>query len=95
VIFAGDFNAQYGIIPVSHIAQRKSGLIKQLMCFNSLVPINKTEICTSQNYTFAPLKTTTEYVLVHESFCDYILLCNVFSTDYIDIVHIGSPVDLL
>ena len=59
---------------------------------NSLVLINKTEICTGQNYTFAPLKTNIDYVLVPDSFCDYILLCNVFSTDYIDIVHIDSPV---
>ena len=81
MIFVGDINAQYETIPVSRIAQAKPGLIKQLMCSNSLVPINKTEIRTGQNYTFAPLKTTNDYVLVPESFSDYILLCNVFSTD--------------
>ena len=87
-----DFNATYYTIPVSCIAQRTSG---QFLRSNLLVLINKTEICTGQNYTFAPLKTTIDYVLVPESFCDYILLCNVFSTDYIDIVHIESPVGLL
>ena len=82
----GDVNVQYETIPVSRIAQAKPGLIKQLMCSNSLVPINKTEIRTGQNDTFAPLKTTNDYVLVPESFSDYILLCNVFSTDYTGIV---------
>ena len=86
-----DFNAPYYTIPVSGIAKRTSG---QFIRSNSLVLINKTEICTGQNYTLAPLKTTIDYVLVPESFCDYILLCNVFSTDYIDIVHIESPVGL-
>ena len=56
----GDINAQYETIPVSRIAQAKQGLIKQLMCSNSLVPINKTEICTGQNYMFAPLKTAID-----------------------------------
>jgi len=90
VIFAGDFNAQDDTIPVSHIAQRISGLIKQLMRSNSLIPINKTEICTSQSYTFAPLKTTIDYVVVSESFCDYILLCKVFSTDYSAILSVSQ-----
>ena len=90
-----DFNSQYYTIPVSRIAQRTSGLNKQIIRSNSLVLINKTEICTGQNYTFAPLKTTIDYIFVPELFYDYILLCNVFSTDYIDIVHIESPVGLL
>jgi hypothetical protein len=51
VIFAGDFNAQYDTILVSCITQRKSGLIKQFMRSNSLVSINKAEICTGSNYT--------------------------------------------
>jgi hypothetical protein len=85
VIFAGDFNAQYDTILVSRIAQRKSGLIKQFMRSNSLVSINKAEICTGSNYTFAPLKITIDYVLVCALFCDCIWLCKGFSTDYIDI----------
>jgi endonuclease/exonuclease/phosphatase family metal-dependent hydrolase len=85
VIFVGDFNAQYDTILVSRIAQRKSGLIKQFMRSNSLVLINKTEICTGPNYMFAPLKPTIDYVLVCKSFCDCILLCKGFSNDHIDI----------
>jgi hypothetical protein len=30
---------------------------------NSLVSINKAEICTGSNYTFAPLKITIDYVI--------------------------------
>ena len=89
----GNLNAQYDIIPVTHIAQRKSGLVKQFMRSNSLVPINKAEICTGQNYTFAPFKSTIEYVRVPESFCDCILLCKVFSTDHTDITSYHLPID--
>jgi len=75
VMFAGDFNAQCVTIPISRIAQRKSGIIKQFMRSNSLVPINKTEICTGQNYL--RLKSFCDRILLHRITCRSIasLMC--------------------
>jgi len=42
---------------------------------------------------FSKSDTTIDYVLVFELFCDYILLCEVFSTDYIDIASGYQPLE--
>jgi hypothetical protein len=87
VIFAGDFNAQYDTIPVSRIAQAKPGPIKQLICPNSLVPINKTEIPTGKKYTFAPLKTTMNmYLCLHRSLITF--YCATFSALNIQVLYL-------
>ena len=54
----------------------------QCLIMNIVEILYKTEICTGQYYTFVHLKTTIDYALVCESFCDCILLCKVVSTNY-------------
>ena len=82
VLFVGNLNTQYDIIPVSHIAERKYGLIKQFMRSNSLVSINKTKMCTGQNYTFAPFKM---YVCLNRSAIAF--YCAKFLAPTIQILH--------
>ena len=85
VIFAGDFNAQFDTKPASAIAQKKIELFKDFLQVNSLVPVNKTDLCTSQTYTFPTLRTMIDYILKPETFRDCISNCEVVSTADTDI----------
>jgi hypothetical protein len=58
----------------------------QCLIMNIAEILDKTEICTGQNYTFVHLKTTIDYSLVCESFCDCILLCKFLALT-IHILH--------
>ncbi len=92
VIFAGDFNAQFDTIPSSSIAKKKSEIFKDFLHVNSLVPVNKMNLCAGKTYTFSTLRTTIDYVLVPETFRDCVSTCEVFSTADTDIASDHLPI---
>ena len=92
VIYAGDCNAQFDTTPLSATAIRKSELFKDFLTRNSLVAVNKTDTCSGYSYTFVPLRTTIDYVLIPDSFQDCVLSCKVFSNEYTDVASDHLPI---
>lgn len=81
----GDLNAQYDTLPVSYPARRKQSLFHEFISANNLIPVNKSSLCSGLPYTFLPLETTIDYILVTDTMLDCIQSCRVFSAADADI----------
>ena len=92
VIIAGDLNARYKFKPNSYVQEQKSKILTNFIDNTNCIPINQTAKCYGPKYTFEPMQSTLDYILIQESCFDIVTNCIVVDNSDCSIASDHLPI---